>query len=228
MVFIEEFSGGLEDDFENIMKVVVVGDGGVGKSSLIQRFCKGTFTGNYKKTIGVDFLERHIRAGGEDVRLMVWDTAGQEEFDTITRAYYRGAKAAIVVFSTTDRQSCSNVSRWKKKLQAECEDVEIVLVRNKVDLRTEVEMNEVDELAEELSLKVFHTSVKNDKNVEQVFTHLANTFQTRDKDLLEVEQMAGGGHPIQIADMSLGLSGAKGNDKKRKGKLKSKSSCVVL
>ena len=62
MVFIEEISGGLEDDFENIMKVVVVvGDGGVGKSSLIQRFCKGTFTGNYKKTIGVDFLERHIR-----------------------------------------------------------------------------------------------------------------------------------------------------------------------
>ena len=71
---------------------------------------------------------------------MVWDTAGQEEFDTITRAYYRGAKAAIVVFSTTDRQSFKNVSRWKKKLEAECEDVEIVLVRNKVDLRTEVEM----------------------------------------------------------------------------------------
>ena len=75
---------------------------------------------------------------------------------------------------------------------------------------------------------MFHTSVKNDKNVEQVFTHLANTFQTRDKDMLEVEQMAGGGQPIQIADMSLGLSGAKGNDKKNKGKLKSKPSCVIL
>ena len=64
MVYIEEFSGNLEDDFENIMKVVVVGDGGVGKSSLIQRFCKGTFTGSYKKTIGVDFLEKHLRYYG--------------------------------------------------------------------------------------------------------------------------------------------------------------------
>ena len=77
-------------------------------------------------------------------------------------------------------------------------------------------------------MKVFHTSVKNDKNVEQVFTHLANTYQTRDKNLLEVEQMAGGGQPIQIADMSLGLSGAKGNEKKIKGKLKSKNSCAIL
>ena len=75
---------------------------------------------------------------------------------------------------------------------------------------------------------MFHTSVKNDKNVEQVFTHLANTFQTRDKDLLEVEQMPGGGQPIQIADMSLGLSGAKGNAKKNKGKMKYKTSCVIL
>jgi tRNA nucleotidyltransferase/poly(A) polymerase len=88
--------------------------------------------------------------------------------------------------------------------------------------------NEVEELAEELSLKVFHTSVKNDKNVEQVFTHLANTFQTREKDLLEVEQVAGGGQPIQIADMSLGLSGAKVKDKKSKKKLKSKTSCAIL
>jgi hypothetical protein len=72
---------------------------------------------------------------------------------------------------------------------------------------------------------VFHTSVKNDKNVEQVFTHLATTFQTRDKDLVEVEQMAGG-QPIMIADM--GLNVAKGNDKKSKGKHKSKNSCAIL
>ena len=71
---------------------------------------------------------------------MVWDTAGQEEFDTITRAYYRGAKAGLVVFSSTDRLSFNNVNRWKKKLQAECSDIEIVLVRNKDDLQPEVEM----------------------------------------------------------------------------------------
>lgn len=113
----------IEEDLEIAIKVVVVGNGAVGKSSLIQRYCKGSFTKEYKKTIGVDFLERQLRwvccrlhllvqleaemlaqvdpppflhacllcrVGGEDTRLMLWDTAGQEEFDAITKAYYRG------------------------------------------------------------------------------------------------------------------------------------------
>ena len=87
-------------------QVVIVGNGAVGKSSMIQKYCKGIFTTEYKKTIGVDFLEKRIwsdtdkiflqniiimitSVNGEDVRLMLWDTAGQEEFDCITRAYYR-------------------------------------------------------------------------------------------------------------------------------------------
>ena len=74
----------------SVSQVVIVGDGGVGKSSLIRRFCQGVFTSAYKKTIGVDFLEKVVTAdNGCQVRLMLWDTAGQEEFDAITRAYYR-------------------------------------------------------------------------------------------------------------------------------------------
>lgn len=72
-----------------LFQVVIVGNGAVGKSSMIQRYCRGTFTKSYKKTIGVDFLEKQLRIHGEDVRLMLWDTAGQEEFDAITKAYYR-------------------------------------------------------------------------------------------------------------------------------------------
>nr|XP_051710582.1 ras-related protein Rab-23 isoform X5 [Oryctolagus cuniculus] len=79
----------LEEDLEVAIKMVVVGNGAVGKSSMIQRYCKGIFTKDYKKTIGVDFLERQIQVNDEDVRLMLWDTAGQEEFDAITKAYYR-------------------------------------------------------------------------------------------------------------------------------------------
>ena len=75
---------------------------------------------------------------------------------------------------------------------------------------------------------MFNTSVKNDKNVEKVFNHLATTFQTRDKEEVVVEQLAGGGQPIQIADMGLGLSVANKKGKKSKGKLKSKNSCAIL
>lgn len=72
--------------------MVVVGNGAVGKTSMIRRYCRGIYTDEYKKTIGVDFLEKtkYIDSLCEDVRMMVWDTAGQEEFDTITRTYYRG------------------------------------------------------------------------------------------------------------------------------------------
>ncbi|KAK7813065.1 hypothetical protein U0070_021912, partial [Myodes glareolus] len=84
-----EGSGLRAGDMEVAIKMVVVGNGAVGKSSMIQRYCKGIFTKDYKKTIGVDFLERQIQVNDEDVRLMLWDTAGQEEFDAITKAYYR-------------------------------------------------------------------------------------------------------------------------------------------
>lgn len=70
----------------------MVGNGGVGKTSMIKRFCKGIFTNEYKKTIGVDFLEKQLYVPliGQDVQLYLWDTAGQEEFDSITKTYYRG------------------------------------------------------------------------------------------------------------------------------------------
>lgn len=77
--------------------MLVVGNGGVGKSSLIRRFCKDTFTDQYKKTIGVDFLEKQqfVPSIGETVTMMVWDTAGQEEFDVITKNYYRGMSYSL-------------------------------------------------------------------------------------------------------------------------------------
>ncbi|CAH1111316.1 unnamed protein product [Psylliodes chrysocephalus] len=104
--------------------VVIVGNGGVGKSSMIQRYCKGTFTKDYKKTIGVDFLERQIEVDGEDVRLMLWDTAGQEEFDAITKAYYRGAQACVLAFSTVDRDSFEAAHSWKLKILQEAPEKE--------------------------------------------------------------------------------------------------------
>ena len=123
---------------------------------MIQRFCKGVFTRDYKKTIGVDFLERIIeyvrqaitfysfhllelskisRVNGEEVRLMLWDTAGQEEFDAITKAYYRGAQAAVLAFSTVDRVSFDAIRAWKKKvlvnkITADCQPDSYIVARN--------------------------------------------------------------------------------------------------
>ncbi|XP_017044279.1 ras-related protein Rab-23 [Drosophila ficusphila] len=164
-----------EDDIELAIKVVIVGNGGVGKSSMIQRYCKGIFTKDYKKTIGVDFLERQIEIDGEDVRIMLWDTAGQEEFDCITKAYYRGAQASVLVFSTTDRASFDAIKDWKRKVENECNEIPTVIVQNKIDLieQAVVTADEVETLAKLLNCRLIRTSVKEDINVASVFRYLA-------------------------------------------------------
>ncbi|XP_060570507.1 ras-related protein Rab-23-like [Ruditapes philippinarum] len=167
-----------EEEIEIAIKVVVVGNGAVGKSSMIQRYCKGIFTKDYKKTIGVDFLERQLEVNGEDIRLMLWDTAGQEEFDAITKAYYRGAQACVLAFSTVDRDSFEAIESWKRKVEDEVGEISMVIVQNKIDLIDDavVQPEEAEALAKKLRLRFYRTSVKDNLNVEEVFRYLAEKY----------------------------------------------------
>lgn len=167
-----------EEEIEIAIKVVVVGNGAVGKSSMIQRYCKGIYTKDYKKTIGVDFLERQIEVNGEDIRLMLWDTAGQEEFDAITKAYYRGAQACVLAFSTVDRDSFEAIESWKRKVENEVGEISMVIVQNKIDLIDDavVQHDEAEALAKKLHLRFYRTSVKDNLNIEEVFTFLAERY----------------------------------------------------
>lgn len=88
----------------------------------------------FNSLIDGDFLLFSCSVDGEDIRIMLWDTAGQEEFDAITKAYYRGAQACVLSFSTTDRCSFDAVKDWKKKVENECGEIPTVLVQNKIDL----------------------------------------------------------------------------------------------
>ncbi|XP_076317644.1 ras-related protein Rab-23-like isoform X1 [Tachypleus tridentatus] len=179
-----------EIDFETAIKVVIVGNGAVGKSSMIQKYCKGVFTSEYKKTIGVDFLERQIEVESEDVRMMLWDTAGQEEFDAITKAYYRGtsklefllclmgAQASVLVFSSLDLDSFKAIESWKQKVENECGIIPMVIVQNKIDMIHEsvIASKEVESLTRKLGIPLYRTSVKEDINVNEVFHYLAKQY----------------------------------------------------
>jgi len=170
----------LEQDIDTTLKVIVVGNGQVGKTSMITRFAKGIFTNEYKKTIGVDFLEKkiYLNSIGEEVTFLLWDTAGQEEYDALTRTYYKGAGCCILAFSTTDRASFDAVESWHNKVRDECGNIVMVLVQNKVDLIEEAAMQarEVEYLAKKLKLKLYRTCVKDDLNVTEVFQYLGAEF----------------------------------------------------
>ncbi|XP_034377537.1 ras-related protein Rab-23 [Arvicanthis niloticus] len=198
----------LEEDMEVAIKMVVVGNGAVGKSSMIQRYCKGVFTKDYKKTIGVDFLERQIQVNDEDVRLMLWDTAGQEEFDAITKAYYRGAQACVLVFSTTDRESFEAISSWREKVVAEVGDIPTALVQNKIDLLDDscIKNEEAEGLAKRLRLRFYRTSVKEDLNVNEVFKYLAEKHLQKLKQQIteDPEQTHSSCNKIGVFNASLG------------------------
>lgn len=152
----------------------------VGKTSMITRFARGVMTDNYKKTIGTDFMEKEIttRQSQEPIKLMLWDTAGQEMFSQLTRNYYRGAGAVVYVFSTTDRESFLEIERWKGKVEAECGQICQVLVQNKIDLleKATVTSQEVEDLARRMGIKLYRTCVKDNVLVDEVFDYLADSF----------------------------------------------------
>ncbi|KAL3663014.1 hypothetical protein V7S43_011956 [Phytophthora oleae] len=168
------------DDFDKTLKVIVVGNGNVGKTSMTTRYAKGRYTGTYKKTIGVDFMEKtlELRDLGETINLMIWDTAGQEEFDTLTSRYYKGAGAVIYVFSTVDRASFDDLSKWKRKVEEECGQICSVLVQNKIDLEDDAAMtrDEVEDMADYLNMRLYRSCVQDNINVGEVFRYLCRRF----------------------------------------------------
>lgn len=192
------------EDLETTIKVIVVGNGRVGKSSMTTRYCKNVFTDTYKKTIGVDFMEKTIELdeAGETVRLMIWDTAGQEEFDSLTSRYYKGAGAAVLVFSTEDRDSFDALDSWKRKVEDECGPIPMALVQNKIDLmhRAKMTTDEVEAAARRLGLRLYRACVKDNVNITEVFEYLTQENWRRG--------VAGGGAVASIADYSSAPAGS--------------------
>ncbi|CCW66006.1 unnamed protein product [Phytomonas sp. Hart1] len=117
-----------------VLKIIILGDSGVGKTSLMQQYVNHKFDNRYKATIGADFLSKDIEINGQVVTLQIWDTAGQERFQSLGSAFYRGADACILVFDVTQSESFAHLGSWLEEfsIQAGCRDS--VLIGNKTDL----------------------------------------------------------------------------------------------
>ncbi|CAM5998969.1 unnamed protein product [Sphagnum balticum] len=133
--------------FDYSFKFILVGDTGVGKTSIISRFIDNKFEGHHEFTVGVEFGTKIIAINGKAIKLQIWDTAGQEEFKAITRSYYRSCAAALVVFDISRKETFRNVSRWVEDVRNNSnKDVILVLVGNKSDLANERMVSRPDAL----------------------------------------------------------------------------------
>ncbi|XP_011176983.1 ras-related protein Rab-35 [Zeugodacus cucurbitae] len=157
--------------FDHLFKLLIIGDSGVGKSSLLIRFSDDTFAGTYITTIGVDFKIRTVVIDGLRIKLQIWDTAGQERFRTITSTYYRGTHGVIIVYDVTNGESFANVRRWLDEIQNNCDVVNKVLVGNKNDDpdRKVVITEDAQRFARQMDIELFETSAKDNINVEEMF-----------------------------------------------------------
>ncbi len=161
-------------------KVVVIGDAAVGKTSLIKRYVKDEFDDRYLNTIGAKVMKKSVGVNkpdtGEivDLKMILWDIAGQETFDTVKKAYYRGASGAIVVCDSTRRETMEHMHKWIENLFDMSDVIPMILIVNKTDLESEFQFS-VDDVISEYApygSVVHSTSAKTGDNVDQIFHEL--------------------------------------------------------
>eukprot|EP01084_Bolivina_argentea_P315446 546507_1 len=167
---------------KSMLKVIVLGDSGVGKTSVMNRWVTAKFSTQYKATIGADFLTKELMIDDTLVTMQVWDTAGQERFATLGVAFYRGADAVILVYDVSDKTSFQHISEWKTDFlesgsPTQPNDFPFILFGNKSDLppkRKQVYINQVQEwLKNNDDAPFFETSAKDNHNIEQGFKTVA-------------------------------------------------------
>ena len=184
-------SGGVAVNFDYLFKYIIIGDAAVGKSNLLLRYTHGQFKPEYQLTIGVEFGAKNISILNKTYRIQIWDTAGQENFRSITRAYYKNSACALVVYDISNRESFDNISSWIEDCKSQSpQTIFMVLVGNKNDLEDKraVTFEEGQELAEKNKMMFFETSAKTGKNVDEIFFRSAENIAKKiDENYYDLE-----------------------------------------
>lgn len=142
-----------DEYYDLIFKTVIIGDSGVGKSNLFTRYMQNSFNLNSKATVGVEFGAKKLKIKDKSVKAQIWDTAGQERYKSITSAYYKGAKGALLVFDLTNKESFDNIDKWLRDIKNQGDpEIVISLIGNKLDLTEDRKVSYEDALAKSESL----------------------------------------------------------------------------
>ncbi|KAJ3383065.1 GTP-binding protein [Lobulomyces angularis] len=185
------------------IKLLIIGESGAGKSSILLRFIDDSFSHSFITTIGIDFKIKTVEIDGKLIKLQIWgkvtfklqilktikilvykDTAGQERFRNITNAYYRGAMGIFIVYDVTDRKSFESLNEWKRNVEKlSTKDVTVILIGNKCDMESDrkISTEEGRAKANEFNCNFFETSSKNNIGIEEAFLTMAKDIYYRTK-----------------------------------------------
>ena len=160
---------------EMIFKIILIGDSSSGKTNIINRYISNKFVENSQPTIGVEMFSRDYLIDGDSIHAQIWDTAGQEKYNTLTSSYYKGAKGALVVYDVTQKATFDQVERYVNELKDNSDkNVFFALVGNKCDLEGNrmILKEEGEKLAQKLKIAFFEVSAKTGVGIENLFKYL--------------------------------------------------------
>ncbi|KAF9392475.1 Ras- protein Rab-2A [Podila verticillata] len=184
------------NNYDYIIKYIIIGDTGVGKSCLLLQFTDKRFQPAHDLTIGVEFGARFVTVAGKQIKLQIWDTAGQESFRSITRSYYRGAAGALLVYDITRRDTFKHLTTWLEDARQHANvNTTIMLIGNKSDLEAKraVSYEEGEAFAKDHGLFFMETSAKTSANVEEAFVATAtNIYEKIQSGVFDIHNEAHG------------------------------------
>ncbi|MFX0138093.1 MAG: Rab family GTPase [Candidatus Hodarchaeota archaeon] len=168
---------------KKVFKIVVLGEAGVGKTSLVRRYCEGTFLEGYKTTIGSDFYVKYLRCeDGSPLILSIWDLAGEHRFQFVMENFMKGAKGALLVFDLTRKRTFIKLGEWLQILQKAAGSVPLILIGNKSDLIDSrfVSADEAKAYAENNGIAYYESSAKTSWNVDNIFQKISNLILSKE------------------------------------------------
>lgn len=169
----------LQETAAYLFKIVFLGEGAVGKTSLVGRFVYDSFEGDYLATIGTDIHLKMVQVEDTLVKLVIWDIAGQDNFAQLRKAYYMNASAAFFVYDTSRAETLERVDEWIKALYAVTGEIPLIICENKADLKSAITQKIKDKVKKNHGVKMLKTSAKENTNVEEAFREMTEEILER-------------------------------------------------
>ncbi len=179
--------------YDCLSKILLIGDSGVGKSSIMLRYTDDEYSNSFISTVGIDFRIKYVDVNNQRIKLQIWDTGGQEKFRTITTVYYRNATGIIMVYDISNRESFLNMKTWLSDIERVADkNVKKILVGNKCDINDTlrvVSTQEGKKFANSIGIDFIETSAYANKNINEIFTLLLDKFKETSTDDQKIENV---------------------------------------